>query len=71
MPCVLHVICQHLRQSFAIACFECGDHVFMIGDGHSPFFRAFIADVANASQSRLQNAMDLGERFIAGDFQDC
>ena len=37
----------------------------------NPATGAKIADVADAPQSRLQNAMDIGERFIAGDFQDC
>ena len=53
MPGILHVIRQRRRQPLAVARFKCGDHVFMIGDRRGPFFRTFVADIADAPQSRL------------------
>jgi hypothetical protein len=42
----------------------------MVGDGCRPFLRTFIPDLANAPQARLQRAMHVGERLVAGCFQD-
>jgi hypothetical protein len=54
-----------LRQARAVARFERGDHLRVVGDGRRPFLRAFIADIANAPQPRLQRAMHVGERLVA------